>query len=154
MEPKINYVFLLLLIIFGVALGNLASSLIAKKYFDKDAEIATQVIPQAPVIKESLPEASTSQPEKLAKPQETVKLSPEGSSESEKESQAVEKPADTKHLIEQRKIDENGIRLAKRCNEWTTVHKDMNTESSERGMNKHCSEYYDYLSFGNLPDTN
>ena len=82
--------------------------------------------------------------------QETIKLSPEKQVEAE----IISQPANSEQLIKQRKLDENGVRLAKTCNEWTIVHKDMQTQTSERGMNKHCAEYYDYLSFGNLPNSN
>ena len=158
MEPKINYVTLLILIILGVAVGNLASSWFAAKYIDKEVE---KVYSEAPkVLSEDAPKPVVSQeanippevkvPAQTEAVRETVKLSPNDQTEPEK----IESPANSEQLIAQRKLDENGVKLAKKCNEWTIVHKDMNTPSSERGMNKHCSEYYDYLSFGNLPDSN
>ncbi len=147
MEPKINYVTLLVLIILGVAVGNLASSFITAKYFQKehvkkiaDGSKAAPITPSKPSKPETAPE--------------TVKLSPEKQSSSQATPEASENPVTPEQLIEQRKLDEDGIRLAKTCNEWTVVHKDMNTQTSERGMNKHCAEYYDYLSFGNLPNSN
>ena len=162
MQPKVNYVALLILIILGVALGNLASSFIATNYFTKERakelKPVSKELPKEPPIEHS----RNIELERIKKPlknkeavlpepvRETVKLSPDG----HEEVQNIETPTDSKELIAQRKLDENGLRLAKRCNEWTTVHKDMNTPSSERGMNKHCSEYYDYLSFGTLPNSN
>ena len=154
MEPKINYVALLILIILGVAVGNLASSFITTNYLNKEREKeATEVSKAIPTTTPSQSSNTT----KLEKPEttrETVKLSPEAQQESQIEPKATENPVDHEQLIEQRRLDENGLRLSKRCNEWTTVHKDMNTPSSERGMNKHCAEYYDYFSFGSLPNSN
>jgi hypothetical protein len=152
MEPKINYVALLILIILGVAIGNLASSLITTKYLDEEQEKEAIETSKA---KPGTPSMSTSTDSK--KPEitlEIVKLSPEVHQEPQIEPEATENPVDHERLIEQRRLNENGLRLSKKCNEWTTVHKDMNTPSSERGMNKHCAEYYDYLSFGNLPNSN
>jgi len=159
MEPKINYVALLILIILGVAIGNLTSSLIATKYFNiKPQETVKQSEPKAPavttVIEPKPAEPSKPQTNETDIARETVKLSPEPDAASNNKPGAADSSVDPKKLIEQRKLDENGVKLAKRCKEWTVVHKDMNTPSSERGMNKHCSEYYDYLSFGTLPDAN
>lgn len=150
MEPKVNYVGLLVLIILGVAVGNLASSFITAKYFHKENE-KTSI---------DISKAATTEPLKATKSEsdetirETVKLSPETQSDSHTQTEITENSADQKQSLEQRKIDENGLRLAKTCNEWTIVHKDMQTQTSERGMNKHCAEYYDYISFGNLPNSN
>ncbi len=149
MQPKINYVGLLILIIFGVAVGNLASSFITTKYLHNEPEKEPVEISNAVPITLSKPAEST----KSEIIRETVKLSPDEQEQSKLESEESKNPTEQKLVIEQRKLDENGLRLAKRCSEWTTVHKDMQTQSSERGMNKHCAEYYDYLSFGNLPDS-
>lgn len=142
METRINYFALLIVITVGVAAGNLISNWITAKYIDAEVEKETieisKVVPVAPP-KQIAP----------ANTQETIKLSPNISVESK----AIENPVNQEQLIEQRKLDEIGIRLAKTCNEWTVAHKDMHTQTSERGMNKHCAEYYDYLSFGNLPNS-
>jgi len=158
MEPKINYIALLILIILGVALGNLASSWFTVTYMERkdekeiiDApEVATKDLSKNIEPLEPLKPREVKDSTKAEVIRETVKLSPKSQNEAEK----IAAPANPKQLIEQRKLDENGVKLAKKCNEWTVVHKDMNTPSSERGMNKHCSEYYDYLSFGTLPDPN
>ncbi len=149
MQPNINYLTLLILIILGVAIGNLTSSLIASKYINNKHEKETLEISDTSATNH-IKHAETSESEKTVTPQEIIKLSPEDREDLETSENSI----DHKQLIEQRKLDENGVRLAKRCNEWTIVHKDMNTQTSEKGMNKHCSEYYDYLSFGNLPDSN
>ncbi len=150
MEPKSNYVGLLVLIIFGVAVGNLASSYITAKYLHKENKIISAKEPKDIT---TIPENSTET--KIHDiTRETVKLTPESLTEPNSKSEVTPNPTEHKLLIEQRKIDENGLRLAKTCNEWTVVHKDMQTQTSEKGMNKHCAEYYDYLSFGNLPNSN
>ncbi len=149
MQPKINYVALLILIILGVAVGNLTSSLIASKYINNDYVKETPDSSEALSLEDSK-QVESPEPENSIPAQEIIKLS----LEEKKELEIIEKPIEQKLLIEERKLDENGIRLAKKCNEWTIVHKDMNTQTSEKGMNKHCNEYYDYLSFGNLPSSN
>jgi hypothetical protein len=152
MQPKLNYVTLLILIILGVAVGNLASSFIATKYINKNEQKNESVGgPKVAnkISKHQEPVKPTDPPENI---QETVKLSPEQQPKSLFKPKLPKDPAEQKQLIEERKLDENGLRLAKTCNEWTIVHKDMQTQTSERGMNKHCAEYYDYLSFGNLPN--
>jgi len=149
MEQKTNYIALLILIILGVALGNLASSLITSKFLNKEISKEEVDKPKISTIEKTdpiKPLVSTTP----APPQETIKLSPEKAQET---SPPKNKMAH-KELIEKRKLDENGLRLAKKCSEWTIVHKDMNTQSSERGKTKHCDAYYDYLSFGNLPNAN
>jgi len=151
MEPKINYVTLLILIILGVAVGNLASSFITSEYLHKQDK---KEVSELPTKTPAHPAKSTISTNSEPVTRETVKLSPERPSESQTAPNATEAPVDSEQLIEQRRIDENGIRLSKKCNEWTVVHKDMNTPSSERGMNKHCAEFYDYLSFGTLPNSN
>ncbi len=150
MDPKINNVTLLILIILGVAVGNLTSSWVTTKYFTKENE---KILVELPKNEAEVP-LITTEPKIHELTRETVKLSPDVNKELQQDSEIPKNSDDPKLLIEQRKIDENGLRLAKTCNEWTTVHNDMQTQTSERGMNKHCAEYYDYLSFGNLPNSN
>lgn len=163
MQTKNNSVTLLMLIILGVAIGNLTSSWLMTKINKTELEKEAATAPEAlsePSLKAkeetSIKETRKSlQPEAISESageveRETVKLSPKDRLEPEE----ITPAASSEELIEQRRLDENGLRLSKKCNEWTTVHKDMNTPSSERGMNKHCAEYYDYLSFGSLPDSN
>lgn len=152
MQARINYLFLFIVITLGVISGNLVSNWITSKYTSKE------VILQSPIEPEQATNTSlqTKVPEKQIEaeiktgPRETIKLSPENS---DKPTNA-EIPVNSEELIEQRKLDDDGIRLAKQCSEWTVVHKDMQTKTSERGMNKYCDQYYDYISFGTLPDTN
>ena len=156
METRINYILLLVIIIVGVAAGNIISEWISSRSINKQA--AAQIVEKAKPSSEIKQELSSQtdetvkeiEPEKINEPRETIKLSPDG----HKQSETTDIPADSEELITQRKLDENGLRLSKKCNEWTIVHKDMNTASSERGMNKHCSQYYDYISFGALPESN
>ena len=160
MQQKINYIALLIMIILGVAIGNLTSSWLTTKYNNTKAENAANLVPK--VLSDTTSDISKNKT--INKPEqnrstgestrelarETVKLSPKNQTQAEETTPA----ASSEELIEQRRLDENGLRLSKKCNEWTVVHKDMNTPSSERGMNKHCANYYDYISFGRLPDAN
>ncbi len=154
METKINNLLLLLVIITGVAAGNLLSSWIDARYLVEEPTTQVTNIPQIkPEMTTSLPNKKNQEETKsdlVSEPRETVKLSPNDHNDTKLD----ETPVNSEELIEKRKLDKDGLRLSKKCNEWTIVHKDMNTASSERGMNKHCSQYYDYISFGTLPNNN
>ena len=143
MEPRINYFLLLLIIFVGVTAGILTANWINAKIIntpiEKEAVEISKVLPNTPP-----------KPTNSKNTQNSIKLSPEKTIETE----VINNSVSQEQLIEQRKLDEDGIRLAKTCNEWTVAHKDMGTQTSERGMTKHCAEYYDYLSFGNLPNSN
>jgi len=135
----------------------LASSWFAAEYIDNKVEKVYTEIPKVLSEDASTPkpvqEANTSPEVKVHAQKETIRETVKLSPDNQTDPKTITPPSNTKELLEQRKLDENGVKLSKKCNEWTVVHKDMNTPSSERGMTKHCSEYYDYLSFGNLPDS-
>lgn len=133
MEPKVNYVGLLILIILGVAVGNFISSWITAKFIEVDIETTSVETPKTPTTKSK-------------KTQQTIKKQPK--------SVADENTPSQEQFIEQRKLDDNGIRLAKTCSEWVVAHKDMQTQTSERGMNKHCELYQDYIKSGSLHHSN
>jgi hypothetical protein len=128
MESRISYFALLIVITIGVTAGNLFSHWITDKYFDLEEKPLPEHKLEQIINNQSnvLPE-KPSQTETPVTTQETIKLSPDNQTEREE----TKPPANSKQL-----------------------HKDMNTPSSERGMNKHCAEYYDYLSFGSLPNSN
>ena len=130
MEPKINSVALLILIILGVAVGNLASSWINARYIEAKVEKTPAEVSKA--FSKNL-ENTQQDIKKLAEPLKNNNIENQG------------------QFSEQRKLDNNGIRLAKTCSEWKAAHKDMNTQSSERGMNKHCEQYQIYINTGALP---
>lgn len=133
MESRINYFALLIIITVGVTAGNLISNLITAKYIDAEVEKASVEISNELSTK---PKKALQTIKKLTKPT------------------AIENTASQEQLIEQRKLDENGIRLAKNCSEWTVAHKDMNTQTSKRGMVKYCEQYQEYIRTGTLPPTN
>ena len=54
--------------------------------------------------------------------------------------------------MKKRELDDIGMRLAKNCSEWQIAHEDMQTQTSERGMKKHCDEYKNYIETGVLSD--
>ena len=66
----------------------------------------------------------------------------------------IEDSTSREQLIEQRKLDDNEIRFTNICSEWTVAHKDMQTQSSERDMNKHYEQYQDYIKSGLSPRSN
>ena len=151
MEIRINYLALLLVIIIGVASGNILSNWFVERYsgneqtrhISKDVEKKSKTV--AEPTNELLEETESN---KKTHERETIKLSPNDQTPSH----LSQEPVNTEEQIEQRKINETGVRLAKQCSEWTVVHKDMQTKTSEAGMNKYCDQYYDYVSFGTLPE--
>ena len=150
MQTSMNYFLLFIVITCGVVAGNVISNLIVSGQTAE--EIAAQPSSEPKVSTDistpSIEQEMKEDDEKDTKLRETIKLSPDNSNESK----ITESPINSEELIEQRKLDENGIRLAKQCSEWTVVHKDMQTKTSEAGMNKYCDQYYDYVSFGTLPE--
>ena len=152
MQIKINYFLLFAVISIGVIVGNVISNWLISNYLSKEIETKSTVGSNSPPVESPKPVA----PENIEIPKieeqtlETVKLSPENTVNTEDKAT----PISTEELIEQRRLDNTGIRLGKKCNEWTIVHEDMNNPSSERGMNKYCNQYYDYVSFGTLPESN
>ncbi len=133
METKINYFALLIVITVGVAAGNLISKLITVKYIEAEVEKASVEISNG---LSSKPKKALQSIKKLTKPT------------------AIENIMSQEQLVEQRKLDENGIRLAKNYSEWSVAHKDMNTQTSKRGMVKYCEQYQEYIRIGTLPHTN
>ncbi len=130
MEPKINYFALLILIILGVAIGNLTSNWVTAKYLEAE-------------VKKTSVEISKALSKKPKNTQQTIKKLVEPIK--------FKNVANQEQVSNQRKLDDNGIRLAKTCNEWKVAHKDMNTQTSERGMIKHCEQYQEYVNTGTLP---
>jgi hypothetical protein len=131
MESRINYITLLIVIIIGVTAGNLLSQWIANKFLDSESKV-------------EIAEISNSVPQKTNKPINDT-------AQSEKPLETID-TASQAELMAVRKQDENGIRLAKKCQEWKVAHKDMQTQTSERGMIKHCEAYEEYINTGSLPD--
>jgi hypothetical protein len=101
------------LIILGVAAGNFISSWITAKYIEADIETASVKISKTPSTQ-------------AKKSQQAIKKHPK--------SDIAKNTPDQEQLSEQRKLDDNGIRFTKTCSEWTVAHKDMQTQTSERGM--------------------
>ena len=133
MESRVNYILLLIVITIGVAAGNLLSNWIIASYLSAEVKKASVEISKALSKKPKKVQKIVTKPTK---------------------SIVTEDVSDQQLLIEQRILDKNGVRLAKNCSEWTVAHKDMQTQTSERGMKKHCELYDDYIKTGELPRNN
>ena len=133
MEPRFNYLGLLIVIIIGVTASNLISNWITTKSIEMEASEAPVVLPK---------DISRNAKEKK---QEGIDLM---------EPTIVEDPVPQEQLIKQRKYDDNGSRLAKNCNEWREADKAMNTQTTKREVAKHCEIYEKYVKTGELPQTN
>ena len=133
MESRINYLALLIVIIVGVCAGNLVSNWITAKYIETEVGKATAEISKVLTTK-----SKNTQQTGKKKTQQII----------------AEDTISQEQLFKQRKLDDDGIRLAKNCSEWTVANKDMQTQTSERGMHKHCELYHEYIRSGSLPDSN
>lgn len=133
MESRVNYIVLLIVITIGVAAGNLLSNWIIATHISAEIEKASVEISKALSKKPKKGQKTINKPTK---------------------STVTEDASSQQALIEQRKLDKNGVHLAKNCSEWTVAHKDMQTQTSERGMKKHCEQYEDYIRTGELPRNN
>ncbi len=131
MGSRINYIALFIIVTVGVATGNLISNWITAEFVESEVEKATKAISK---------EISTQTKEVEQK----VKI--------EQEKPKIQKITSQEYLMKQRELDDTGIRLAKKCSEWQIAHKDMQTQTSERGMKKHCEEYKNYIETGVLPN--
>jgi hypothetical protein len=132
MASRVNYIALLIIVTIGVTAGNLLSNWIIASYLSAEVENASVEISKA-LSKKKKNQKIINKP---IKPMIT------------------EDVPNQQLLIEQRKQDKDGIRLANNCSEWTLAHNDMQTQASERGMKKHCGQYEDYIKTGELPRHN
>ena len=103
MQTSMNYLFLLIVIVIGVATGNILSNLIIAKYFSQ--EFIIQTIKNPVSTPETTPEVikpvKEDKPKDNSASRETVKLSPNDQVSSEIEPS----PLNSEELIEQRKLD-------------------------------------------------
>ncbi len=137
MGSKVNYIALLFIIIAGVAVGNFVSNWIMAEIIEGETEKSTDE------ISKDVTKQTNKTKQKIKKQQEVLKIQ-----------EVTKEDINEEFLIEQRKIDDHGIRLAKNCSEWQVAHKDMQTQTSERGMIKHCDYYQQYIKTGKLPPLN
>ena len=140
MEAKFNYLVLILIIIVGVTTGNLITYWITNELTESEIE-RLSVEASNPVIE--VPKLKT---ETLTeRPEESTETVQQESSEPET---TVTPEMTQSELIAQRRLDKDGIRLGKTCDEWRQADKDMNTLTSKRGVDKHCGDYELYLETG------
>ncbi len=130
-ESPINYIALLLVIIIGVIAGNLISNWITANFIEIEVQTTN-----VEISKEATKQTEKVE-QKVNKQQETPK---------------IQEITNQEYLMKQRELDDIGMRLAKNCSEWQIAHEDMQTQTSERGMKKHCDEYKSYIETGVLSD--
>lgn len=140
MQSNQNYLVLLLVIIVGVTSGNLLSAWVGKQFAPEDKILKTSEINK--LIEDEATAETESNIESTEPELETERIEPP----------AFEEQNDTAltqtELIDQRRLDKDGIRLAKTCEEWKQADEDMHTTTSKRGVNKHCGDYELYLETG------
>ena len=120
----VNYLVLLLVILVGVAGGNLISGWVS-------AEIEAYRAEQAGARKSG----RTSQESTISKipmPGDFVRMQQE-------------------HAREQRRRDRDGVRLSQACEEWRQANAQMNSATTGAEMKKHCGIYERYVQDGVLP---
>lgn len=126
-EP--NHFPLLIVIIVGVAIGNLLSTLITAKWIEYQAQVA--IAEATTVIQAQKSQAKT---EATASTQRKALLNAQ-------QQEAMRK---------QRASDPHGIRLHQACEEWKTTDASLHSETTQAETAIHCAQYESYIQTGVL----
>ena len=129
-KPQPNYIALLAVIIFGVAIGNLVSNWVTAKIIEYKVERTAQEL-----NKELVEQARNTK----------------AFANANAEQQATTRKMQEQQIIEQRRTDKIGSRLAQSCTEWKKADNEMVTYTTKRETEKHCSSYESYLLTGVIP---
>lgn len=127
-EP--NYFPLLLVIIVGVTVGNLLSTLITAKVIEYQAQV---------VIAEA----------NRAFQEQNQKAKSEAASAAQRKAALTAQQQEA--MRKQRALDPHGIRLHQACEEWQKADASLRSETTRHESAKHCSRYESYIQTGVLP---
>lgn len=127
-EP--NYFPLLIVIILGVTIGNLLSTLITAKVIEHQAQVAIAEATRAIQAQNSQAKA-----EATAAAQRKALLNAQ-------QQEAMQK---------QRALDPHGVRLHQACQEWKNTDASLHSETTRHETTTHCSRYETYVQTGVLP---
>jgi hypothetical protein len=134
MKSNTDYFLLWIVIISGVAIGNLASNFITASYLEAKAkqtavEVGTALKAQA---------------EKLDRETAAIQAARAEAAEAHMDEQTAQQHA-------QRRADATGQELSRACAEWTRAHSSMNSYTTRTEMAKHCDRLERYLDTGIAP---
>jgi hypothetical protein len=125
-----NYLALLLVVVVGVAAGNLLSDWIG-------AELAAYRVKQAV---DEHGKSARSAPARSDDKSLLKSFSPEQLLRRQQE-----------EAREQRRRDQDGVRLARACEQWRNADAQLRTETTGAEAKKHCALYDRYVNDGVLP---
>ena len=128
-NTTVNYLLLLLVILVGVAGGNLIADWVTAQINTYRAEKTT------PAAKSGRAGATQSQEPA------GMKIPLAGDLIRGQQEQARE----------QRRRDRDGVRLSQACEEWRRMNAQLNSETTGAEMKKHCGIYERYVQDGILP---
>jgi hypothetical protein len=129
-STNINYLILLLVVLLGVAGGNLLSDWVGVQIAAYRGEHA------APKPAKSGRAGAGQAPEtgsaKLPMPGDLLHMAQE-------------------KIREQRRLDRDGVRLSRACEEWRKANAQLHSYTTDIEMKKHCGIYDRYVQDGVLP---
>jgi hypothetical protein len=134
MNSHTDYFLLWIVIISGVAIGNLASNFITASYIEAKAK---QVAVEATA-------ALKDQTEKMERETAAIQAARAEAAQAHMDEQAAQQQA-------QRRGDAKGQELSRACAEWTRAHSSMNSYTTRTEMAKHCDRLDRYLDTGIAP---
>ncbi len=129
-NADINYLVLLLVIVAGVAIGNLISNWVTAKVVAYETE-------------QALAKLSTSAAAGAARARDAA------ITQAQKAATAI--ASQQEQIREQRRLDREGRRLSQACDEWRKAHAQLNSYTTNAEMTKHCTIYERYVQGGVLP---
>jgi len=124
-----SYLGLLLVIVLGVAGGNLLSNWITATIVERRMEIAAQK-----ALK--IMRATTAQ---TAQAQRDAVLQVE-----------TARAADHERIIQARSVDPVGVKLNRQCEDWKRMSDQMKSPTADLEAQKSCTRYRKYLEMGRL----
>lgn len=129
-RSDINYFLIFIIVIFGVAIGNLISTFVVAKAVEYQAQQA--MAEAAQVMQRQNREA---QAQMNATAQRNAALL--------EQQQAA--------LRAQRAADPNGVRLSQTCAEWRKADANLNSYTTQTELAKSCARYDSYVMTGIYP---
>jgi hypothetical protein len=133
LNSNTDYLLLWLVIISGVAIGNLVSNFITASYMEAKAKQAAVEV--SAVLKD--------QAEKMNRETAAMRAANTEAAQAQLDEQAEQQQA-------RRRGDATGQQLSRACAEWTRAHASMNSYTTRTEMNKHCGRLERYVETGAL----
>jgi mannitol-specific phosphotransferase system IIBC component len=131
--PNTDYFLLWLVIISGVAIGNLVSNFITAKFLEAQAaQVASDV---NAAVRQKAAEAGHAQDAQQA---------------ADEQAQEAQMAQQLEQQRDERRSDANGQQLSRACAEWTRANTSMHTYTTQSEMNKYCARLERHVDTGVL----